>query len=95
MEGDAAFDGRLVAVVLPPKTLPGFPTAKRVKVKTAIPGTNLFRRRWRTHDGTIYEWDYQHGTVEKYTKRGMHEGEFDGNTGRQIGPAIPTRRVDP
>jgi len=92
---DAAFDERLAAVVPPPKTLAGLPTAERVKAKTTIPGTNLLRRRWRTIDGTIYEWDYQHGTVERYSKRGMHQGEFDGETGEQTGPAVPNRRVDP
>ncbi len=27
------------------------------------------RRRWRDPDGVIYEWDYQHGTVEVYDAR--------------------------
>ena len=29
-----------------------------------------------------YEWDSQHGTVEKYDKKGRHLGEFDPDTGK-------------
>lgn len=47
------------------------------------------------HAGFIYEWDRQHGTVEKYNKRGKHLGEFDPNTGEQNKAADKTRRVDP
>ncbi|WP_424894287.1 colicin E3/pyocin S6 family cytotoxin [Streptomyces sp. SAI-124] len=43
----------------------------------------------------MYEWDSQHGTVEKYNKRGKHLGEFDANTGAQTKPANPTRKVTP
>jgi hypothetical protein len=95
MEGESVPSGGLTALIRPPKNLPGFPTAKRVKAKTVVKGTGVLRKRWRTKDGTIYEWDYQHGRVEKYNKRGVHEGEFDGHTGKQTGPAIPTRRVTP
>ncbi|MBV8105094.1 MAG: hypothetical protein JO223_10815 [Hyphomicrobiales bacterium] len=95
MEGESVPDGSLTAVTAPPKSLPGIPTARRVRAKTAVKGTGLLRRRWQTKDGAIYEWDYQHGAVEKYNKRGVHEGEFDGNTGEQTGPAIPTRRIKP
>ena len=95
MEREDAIYSALLALIRPPKVLPGFPTAKRVTSKTRVKGTGLLRRRWRTDDGTIYEWDYQHGRVERYNKRGVHEGEFDGNTGEQTGQAISTRRVDP
>jgi len=53
------------------------------------------RKRWKDSDGTIYEWDYQHGAVEKYDKRGMHQGEFDPDTGEKLKEASPNRRVDP
>lgn len=47
--------------------------------------------RWKGRDGTIYEWDFQHGAVEKYNKRGKHLGEFDHETGTQNKAADPTR----
>jgi RHS repeat-associated protein len=74
--------------VPPPDTLPGFPDAKRVRSKS-------HRRRWADDDGYIYEWDYQHGRVEKYDKRGRHLGEYDADTGAQTKPADPTRRIEP
>ena len=77
----------------PPKDLPGFPEARRVKPKTSIPGGG-FRKRWR--DGNcIYEWDSFHGRVEKYDKRGYHLGEFDPNTGEQTKVANPSRKIEP
>jgi len=81
------------AYVTPPKQLPGFPNAHPVPGKTRFPGG--IRRRWKDSDGQIFEWDYQHGRVEKYDKRGRHLGEFDHKTGRQIKPADPKRRIEP
>jgi hypothetical protein len=46
-------------------------------------------------DGGIYEWDYQHGRVERYNKRGKHIGEFDAETGEQTKPADPDKKVEP
>jgi hypothetical protein len=45
--------------------------------------------------GNIYEWDFQHGTVERYNSRGIHTGEFDPKSGRRISDAVPGRRVEP
>jgi hypothetical protein len=53
------------------------------------------RRRWRDPDGMIYEWDYQHGTVEVYDRRGFHRGEFNPFTGERLGSPIPGRTVEP
>ncbi len=65
--------------------LPGFPNATR--------GKPLNRRtRWTDDKGNIYEWDSQHGAVEKYSKNGKHLGEFDPNTGAQTKPPDPTRK---
>jgi hypothetical protein len=41
------------------------------------------------------EWDYQHGKVEKYNKKGKHQGEYDPNTGEQTKPPEPGREVEP
>jgi len=70
-----------------PKTLPGFPGS----------GDGEFsfksnRRRWVLPDGSILEWDYQHGRVEKYDKTGKkHQGEYDPNTGQIINDPVPGR----
>jgi RHS repeat-associated protein len=77
----------------PPQRLPAFPDAKPTKRKTPFPGGK--RQRWVDGDGNIYEWDYQHGTVEKYDRKGRHQGEFDPDTGRQLKPANPQRTVEP
>ncbi|AWV00319.1 hypothetical protein DM992_12825 [Burkholderia sp. JP2-270] len=81
-----------------PKNLPGFPEAVRVPPKTPIPGIPEKKRaRWKESKGCICEWDYQHGEVERYDKRGNHMGAFDPNSGEPIpgkGP-VRTRRVEP
>jgi hypothetical protein len=77
-----------------PHTLPAFPDAKWAPGKTRMKGGGL-RPRWKDKKGTIYEWDFQHGAVEKYNKRGKHLGEFDHASGNQTKPADPTRTVEP
>lgn len=42
----------------------------------------------------IYEWDYQHGRVEKYNSKGRHLGEFDAD-GNWIKDADPGKKVEP
>ncbi len=79
----------------PPKVPSAFPKLKIAKRKTTVQGGGGLRKRWKDKDGNIYEWDSQHGTVEKFNKRGRHLGEFDSTTGDQLKPADPTRRVDP
>ncbi|WP_281358631.1 colicin E3/pyocin S6 family cytotoxin, partial [Alteromonas ponticola] len=65
----------------PPKEIDGINGLKSAKPKTAIQGGGGLRKRWKDKKGNIYEWDSQHGTVEKYNKQGKHLGEFDPNTG--------------
>lgn len=67
---------------VPPDTLDAFPEAERVRGKTGFPGG--IRRRWKDRGGFIYEWDYRHGRVEKFTPRGVHLGEFDPVTGEMV-----------
>ena len=78
-----------------PDSLPAFPDAKWAKSKTSVQGGGGLRPRWKSRDGTIYEWDFQHGAVEKYNNRGKHLGEFDHKTGTQNKAADPTRKVEP
>jgi hypothetical protein len=78
-----------------PASLPAFPDAKWATPKTPIKGGGGLRPRWKDRSGTIYEWDFQHGAVEKYNKRGKHLGEFNHETGTQNKPADPTRKVEP
>jgi hypothetical protein len=79
----------------PPKELAAFPEAQVVPRKTSIKGGGGLRKRWKTQAGEIYEWDSQHGTVEKYNKRGKHLGEFDAETGHQTKTADSAREVEP
>jgi hypothetical protein len=76
-------DGKYIPA---PKTHEGFEGLRRAKPKTPVQGGGGLRKRWVDDDGYIYEWDSQHGTVEKYNKRGKHLGEFDAKTGNQINP---------
>jgi hypothetical protein len=77
-----------------PDTFPAFPDAKWAPPKTRMKGGGL-RPRWKDRAGTIYEWDFQHGALEKYNKRGKHLGEYDHTSGVQTKPADPTRRIEP
>jgi hypothetical protein len=81
--------------VPPPSTPAAFPDVERAKPKTSVQGGGGKRKRWKDNKGNIYEWDSQHGTVEKYNKSGKHLGEFDPDTGEMLKPADPTRRVEP
>ena len=80
----------------PPKDLPWVPDAKPAKPKTPKQGENLGKRkRWKDSEGNIYEWDYQHGDVEKYNKRGKHLGSIDPETGKQTKSPVNGREVEP
>ena len=59
----------------PPKELSAFPDARIAPRKTPIQGGGGLRKRWKTRDGTIFEWDSRHGAVEKYNIRGKHLGD--------------------
>jgi len=77
--------------IQPPKTLPAFPRAKEAPRKTFVQGSRGMRKRWKD-DNYIYEWDYRHGRVEKWDKRGKkHLGEFDAQTGQQLKPGNPSK----
>jgi len=78
----------------PPKTLPGFPDAVWGKRKTPVSSGGGLRKRWQDKQ-YIYEWDSQHGSIEKYKKStGGHLGEFDYKTGIQTKPADQSRRIE-
>ncbi|EPJ84035.1 S-type Pyocin [Pseudomonas sp. CFII64] len=79
----------------PPRGLTAFPDAKIAPRKTTIQGGGGLRKRWKSKEGLIFEWDSQHGAVEKYNKRGKHLGEFDPETGEQTKEADNTREVEP
>jgi RHS repeat-associated protein len=70
-----------------PKKLPGFPDAG-----DGVYNKKSDRKRWKLPDGSILEWDYQHGRVEKYDNTGKnHEGEYDPNTGELLKDPVPGR----
>lgn len=87
-------DDALKSYFTPPKSLPGFPKARKVKGKTGMGGGKI-RRRWIDDDsGDILEWDYQHGKLERYNDRGKHLGEYD-PSGTQTKPAEKSRTITP
>ena len=73
----------------------GISGLKPAKPKTPVQGGGKLRARWKDPDGKIYEWDSQHGELEKYDRRGKHLGAFDYKTGEQIKPAEPKRKIEP
>lgn len=80
----------------PPKETPAWiKGGYRSQEKTPVQGGGGKRRRWKDGDGNIYEWDSQHGTVEKYGRTGKHLGEFDAGTGEQVSEAVRGRVVEP
>jgi hypothetical protein len=72
---------------VPPKKLPAFPDAIPVRNKGN-------RKRWKDYKKKkIYEWDYQHGELERWSWNGKnHEGAFDPNDGEQLKPPDPTKK---
>jgi hypothetical protein len=88
-------DENISEYVPPPKELPGIPNTSPARPKTPVQGGGGLRKRWKDNDGNIYEWDYQHGEVEKYNPRGKHQGAYDPNTGEQTKPRDPKREVEP
>jgi hypothetical protein len=50
--------------------------------------------RWKDKDH-IYEWDYQHGTVEVYDDHGHHLGEYDPQSGHRLKGPVRGRKVEP
>ncbi|VVH51694.1 hypothetical protein BPUTSESOX_160, partial [uncultured Gammaproteobacteria bacterium] len=78
-----------------PEDIKGIPNLKEVRKKTFVQGGGNKRARYEDKKGNIYEWDYRHGTLEKYNKRGKHLGEYNPKTGKQLKPANKTRRVEP
>jgi hypothetical protein len=51
------------------------------------------RRRWRAGK-QIYEEDTQHGELEKYNRRGRHEGSVDPETGEIIKGPVKGRSIE-
>jgi hypothetical protein len=84
-----------MSYIKPPDVPAAFPDLVDARSKTPVKGGGGLRKRWKDKKRNIYEWDSQHGRLEKYNKRGRHLGEFDPDTGLQTKPADPTRYVDP
>ena len=59
------------------------------------PKSEKLYEKFSEWESNIYEWDFQHGTVERYDRSGIHTGEFDPKSGRRISEAVPGRRVEP
>lgn len=59
--------------LLTPPYIP-VPDTDFIKSLQSVPRKNKNRRRWKDADGLIYEWDYQHGELEMYSRLGRHRG---------------------
>jgi len=73
---------------LPPRDLPGFPGATKVKLKRG-------RASWETPSRGILEWDSQHRDVEVYNKTGNHQGSVKPNSPGLYKPPVLGRKIDP
>ncbi|MGH1601161.1 colicin E3/pyocin S6 family cytotoxin [Campylobacter majalis] len=73
---------------VPPKSIQNiFPNAQSVTSKNQ-------RKRWiDSKNGNIYEWDYQHGDIEIYNKRGIHKGSINPETKKEK-PAVKGRKTN-
>ena len=52
------------------------------------------RKRWFGPNGQIYEEDTQHGELEKYNRRGKHEGSVDPDSGEIIKGPVKGRTIE-
>lgn len=52
-------------------------------------------KRWRNEKGDrLYTWDYVHGEIEVFDKRGNHLGVLDPKSGVFVKPAVRGRKID-
>ena len=67
------------------------------QAENPVQGSGGLRPRRKNPKGKIYEWDSQHGEIDKYSKRGKHEGVLDPDTGEPIPGKGPEsgREVEP
>jgi RHS repeat-associated protein len=74
----------------PKNGLPGFPKAGK-----GAYNKQSKRWRWKLPDGSILEWDKQHGEVEKYDKTGQqHQGSYDPRTGKMNKETVKGRTTN-
>jgi len=52
------------------------------------------RKRWLGGKGQIYEEDTRHGELEKYNRRGKHEGSVDPESGEVIKGPVKGRSIE-
>ncbi|MGZ5200924.1 MAG: colicin E3/pyocin S6 family cytotoxin [Telluria sp.] len=58
-------------------------------------GARNGQKRWRSKDGTrLYTWDWTHGEIEVFNKRGRHLGSLDAITGELIKDPVPGTTID-
>ena len=70
-----------------PARLKAYPKAKRVNPKSRVSGGGRLRERWEDKK-QVYEWDYEKGEVEIYSKSNRkHLGGYDSETGKLLTPA--------
>ncbi|MGY0388184.1 colicin E3/pyocin S6 family cytotoxin [Nocardioides sp. WG-D5] len=75
--------------------MPPIPPPKPCFLDTQIKLKRRGNARWVSPSGErLWEWDWLHGHIEGYNRRGMHVGVFDAVTGKRIKNAIKGRKID-
>jgi hypothetical protein len=64
-----------------------------VRPKKTVQGGGASRRRWVDPQGNIWEEDRKSHTLEKYSDKGKHLGEYDPDDGHEIQGPIPGRKT--
>lgn len=58
-------------------------------------GTRNGEKRWISGDRSkLYTWDWTHGEIEVFNRRGGHLGVLDAITGALIKNAVAGRKID-
>lgn len=58
-------------------------------------GARNGEKRWMSKNRSkLYTWDWTHGEIEVFNRRGRHLGVLDAANGVLIKPAVPGRKID-
>ena len=106
-ETGASGGGCRPAAALAPAANPVAPRPKKVDSRpVCTPSTSKVWKSFKPHRGNIktngepgskrryYRWDYTHGDIEVFDRKGRHLGSMDPATGIMTKPPVPGRRID-
>lgn len=78
------------------RKLPPIPIPKPSYLDQCISlGARDGEKRWRSKDGSkLYTWDWTHGDIEVFNKRGRHLGSIDALSGELIKDPVAGRTIN-